>query len=263
MLLHKLAESDGQPGAQGQEGYDARINSLRRQLDRGVIGSGWRGLAMAPVLALLVYASSKLYGSLNHGPYRFFLRTPLDLAMPVLTPFVVPYVSLEPVTYGTLVFFLLFRIRLYRSVAVSLVAAFLVAALFFFFAQTYVARPTVAGSDLLARMVRGVYAADNPYNDFPSLHVGVSTILAIHWWRVGRTAGWVAGVWAVVVIASTQLIHQHYLADIPGGLLLAFGVSRLALGHFVDGPRASRDDDRVVEAGARAGVAGGPGGGHP
>lgn len=223
-------------------------------------GSGWRGLAVAVVLAILVYATSKLYGSLNHGPYRFFLRTPLDQAMPVVPVFVVPYVSLEPVTYGSLVVFLLFRVRLYRSATVSLVAAFLVAALFFFFAQTYVARPSVAGDDVFARMVRGVYAADNPFNDFPSLHVGVSTILAIHWWRAGRTAGWIAAAWAVVVIASTQLIHQHYLVDIPGGLLLAFGVSRLALRYFDGG---TPDDHRVVEAGARPGVAGGTGGGHP
>lgn len=238
--------------------YHAVMGWIRRQLDSGVAGSGWAGLGTALVLAVGVYATSKLYGSLNHGPYRFFLRTPLDQAMPVVTLFVVPYVSLEPVTYATLIVFLLFRIRLYRSAAVSLIAAFLVAAVFFYLAQTYVQRPAVSGDDVLARMVRGVYASDNPYNDFPSLHVAVSTILAIHWWRAGRVVGWVAAAWAVVVIASTQLIHQHYLADIPGGLVLAFGVSRVSLRYFVDRPPAS---GRVVEAGARAGVAGGAGGG--
>ena len=223
-----------------------------------MVGAGWRGLLLALGLAVLVYATSKLYGSLNHGPYRFFLRTPLDQAMPTLTPFVVPYVSLEPVTYGSLVFFMLFRFRVYRASAASLVVAFLIAAVFFAFAQTYVARPAVAGNGLFARMVRDVYASDNPYNDFPSLHVGVSTILAIHWWRVGRRLGWVAAVWAVIVIASTQLIHQHYLVDILGGLALAFGVSRLAWRFAGGEPPAG--DDRVVEAGARPGVAGRAGG---
>jgi membrane-associated phospholipid phosphatase len=242
--------------------YHEPVERLRRELHRGVAGSGWRGLALALVLAVLVYATSKLYGSLNHAPYRFFLRTPLDQAMPTVTPFVVPYVSLEPVTYGTLVFFLLFRIRLYRSASVSLIAAFLVAAVFFAFAQTYVQRPSITGNDIFARMVRDVYAGDNPYNDFPSLHVGVSTILAIHWWRAGRTAGWIAAAWAVVVIASTQLIHQHYLVDIAGGLLLAFAVTRVGLRYFVDRPGRGGDQDRVVEAAARAGVAGGAAGGH-
>lgn len=236
---------------------------IRAQLRRGIAGRGWRGVAVAVILAVLVYASSKLYGSLNHGPYRFFLRTPLDQAMPVVPSFVFPYVSLEPVTYGTLVFFLLFRADLYRSAAMSLVAAFLIAALFFFFAQTYVDRPRVTGDDVFARMVRAVYASDNPYNDFPSLHVGVSTILAIHWWRFGRVPGWIAATWVVVVIASTQLIHQHYLVDIPGGLLLAFGVSRAALRYLDRGSGGIVEEYGVVEAGARPGVAGGTGGGHP
>ena len=241
--------------------YHERVLKLRRALDRGVIGSGWRGLAFALVLAVMVYATSKLYGSLNHGPERFFLRTPLDQAMPTITPFVIPYVSLEPVTYGTLVLFLLSRIRLYQSASASLIGAFLIAAVFFAFAQTKVIRPTIAGDDFFARMVRDVYAGDNPYNDFPSLHVGVSTILAIHWWRAGRTVGWIAAIWAVIVIASTQLIHQHYLVDIPGGLLLAFGVSRLGLRYLVDRADRTADDHRVVEATARPGVAGGSGGG--
>jgi membrane-associated phospholipid phosphatase len=233
------------------------MSRIRRELDRGVLGSGWSGLATALVLAVAVYVTSKSYDALNHGPYRLFLRTPLDQAMPVVTPFVIPYLSLQPVTYATLIFFLLFRIRLYRSAAVSLVAAFLIAAVFFAFAQTFVARPQVNGADTLSRMVRDVYASDNPYNDFPSLHVAVSTILAIHWWRAGRVVGWVAAAWAVVVIASTQLIHQHYLADIPGGLALAFGVSLVSLRYLVDRPPAS---DRVVEAGAGPGVAGGTAG---
>ena len=233
---------------------------VRGQLRRGITGQGWRQALVAVGLAIAVYLSSKTYGVLNHGPNRFFLRTPLDQAMPLVRGFVVPYVTLEPVTYGTLVFFLFFRLDLYRSAAVSLTMAFLVAGVFFLVAQTYVARPTVTGDDTLSRMVRDVYAADHPYNDFPSLHVGVSTVLAIHWWRFGRTAGWVAATWAVVVIASTQLIHQHYLADIPGGLALAFGVSLLALRRFAYQP-ASAGSDRVMETGARSGVARGPSGG--
>ena len=238
------------------------MESMRRLLRRGITGQGWRQALVAVGLAFAVYLSSKSYGVLNHGPNRFFLRTPLDQAMPLVRGFVVPYVTLEPVTYGTLLFFLFFRLDLYRSAAVSLTVAFLVAGVFFLLAQTYVARPTVTGGDTLSRMVRDVYSADNPYNDFPSLHVGVSTVLAIHWWRFGRTAGWVAAAWAVVVIASTQLIHQHYLADIPGGLALAFGVSLLALRRIADRP-ASAGSDRVVEAGPGAGVARGAGGGGP
>ena len=122
--------------------------------------------------------------------------------MPVVTPFVIPYVSLQPVTYATLIFFLLFRIRLYRSAAVSLVATFLIAAVFFAFAQTFVERPQVGGADALSRMVRDVYASDNPYNDFPSLRWGVDDpghpLVAV---RAAQRLGG-GSVEAVLVIAS-------------------------------------------------------------
>jgi membrane-associated phospholipid phosphatase len=70
-----------------------------------------------------------------------------------------------------------------------------------------------------------VYAGDHPFNDFPSLHVSTSAIIAIHWWRFNRRAGLVAVIWAVLIAMSTVLIRQHYLADVAGGLILAYGIS--------------------------------------
>ncbi len=77
--------------------------------------------------------------------------------------------------------------------------------------------------------MRLVYASDQPYNDFPSLHTSLSTIVAIHWWRIDRRAGWGAAAWSVLIIASTLLIHQHYLADVGGGLALGIAASALSL----------------------------------
>jgi membrane-associated phospholipid phosphatase len=75
-------------------------------------------------------------------------------------------------------------------------------------------------------MVRSIYAADQPYNDFPSLHTSLSTIIAIHWWRLDRRIGIPAAIWTALIVASTVLVKQHYLADLAGGLLLA-GVTSL------------------------------------
>ncbi|HXA43573.1 MAG TPA: phosphatase PAP2 family protein [Candidatus Solibacter sp.] len=209
---------------------------LRGELRRGVLGAGRRQAAVALVLALAVFLVSLVYDALNHGPNVLFLRTPLDQAMPLVRAFVIPYISLNPVTYVTLVIFLFFRIRVYDSAALSMITAFLVSYAFYFLVQSYVARPVVSGDDLLSQLLRGVYRGDNPYNDFPSLHVSISTILAIHWWRFDRRAGWVAAVWAIVVIASTQLVHQHYLADVGGGLVVAFAASWLWQRVLLDTP---------------------------
>ena len=77
-------------------------------------------------------------------------------------------------------------------------------------------------------MILGVYAGDNPYNDFPSLHTSLSTIMAIHWWRTDRRLGIIAAVWTALIVASTVLVKQHYVADVASGLLLAWGASWLA-----------------------------------
>jgi membrane-associated phospholipid phosphatase len=96
---------------------------------------------------------------------------------------------------------------------------------FFALLQTYVDRPVLTGGDVFTNMVRDVYAGDHPFNDFPSLHVSTSTIIAIHWWRVGRNYTWPLLVWTALIVMSTVMIRQHYVSDIAGGLALAFGTS--------------------------------------
>ena len=88
-------------------------------------------------------------------------------------------------------------------------------------------RPVLNGSDALTRMIQNVYAGDQPFNDFPSLYTSLSTILAVHWFRLDRRLGIVLAVWTALIIASTVLIKQHYLADLVAGLLLVFGASWL------------------------------------
>jgi membrane-associated phospholipid phosphatase len=199
---------------------------------------GWKGAAFCVGLGVANYVTSLAYDLLNHGPHRLFLRSPIDDALPVVPLFVVPYVSLKPFLYGSLVIFLLFRARIFQSAVLSMIATFLVSYLFFAFLQTYVERPVLTGGDTLTRMIRDVYAGDHPFNDFPSLHVSLSVIMAIHWWRFSRTLRWPVAIWAGLIAISTVMVKQHYVVDIPGGLILAFGTSLFFL-HLMD-----RDRDR-------------------
>ena len=199
----------------------AMVRWLRSQMRRGVFGERW-SVALATLLLLAAwYGMSLLYAPLNHGPNRIFLRTPLDQAIPVVPVFVIPYVSLTPYIAATMALLLLLRVRLLRSAAAAMIIAWLVSYAFYVFLQSYVARPELTGGDPLTALIRTVYAGDQPYNDFPSLHTSLSTIVAVHWWRVDRRAGLAAGAWTLLIVASTVLIHQHYLADLAGGLLLA------------------------------------------
>jgi membrane-associated phospholipid phosphatase len=201
--------------------------TLKKYLGEGVFGTGWLNAVVCVALAVAVYFTNEIYDLLNHGPAVMNLRTPLDVALPVVRPFVVPYVSLNPLVYFTLIVFLLFRTKVFQSACLAMITAWFVSYFFYFFLQTEVIRPVLAGTDLFTRMIQGVYATDNPYNDFPSLHTSISTILAIHWFRFDRRAGIVATVWTALIVASTVLIKQHYLADLVAGLLLAFSASYL------------------------------------
>ena len=204
---------------------------LRDSLRDGIFFAGWRTAAVCVLLGVADYVASLGYDYLNHGPNRLFLRTPIDEALPVVPVFAVPYVSLEPFIYGSLVVFLLFRTKLFQSAVASMIVTFLISYLFFAFLQTYVDRPVLTGTDPFTQMIRGVYASDQPYNDFPSLHVSTATIIAIHWWRFSRRS-WPLILWAALVAMSTVMVKQHYVPDIAGGLVLAFGTSAVFLRLF-------------------------------
>ncbi len=224
------------------------LSRLGTELRQGVIFIGWKGAAFCVALGVADYVASLGYDYLNHGPYRMFLRSPIDQALPVVPLFVVPYVSLQPFIYASLVIFLLFRARVYQSAVLSMIATFLVSYVFFAFLQTYVDRPVLTGDDVFTKMVRGVYAGDHPFNDFPSLHVSTSTIIAIHWWRFGRRFTWPLILWAALIAMSTVMVRQHYVADIAGGLILAFATSLFFLRLVEQQPRAARGAPRAPSA---------------
>ena len=211
---------------------------VRATLRRGILGERPAAALLTLLLIPAVLGTNLIYDALNHGPNRVFLRTPLDDALPVLPVFAVPYVSLIPFIGASLLLMLLFRVREFRSAALSMIIVWFISYACYFFLQSYVARPAVTGTDLFSAMVRSVYAADNPYNDFPSLHTSLSVVIAIHWWHIDRRIGVPVAVWTALIVASTVLIKQHYVADILGGLVLAAVTSTVLLRRLGDrGPR--------------------------
>jgi membrane-associated phospholipid phosphatase len=204
---------------------------LTSVLAGGVVRQGRRSALVCAVLVVAVYASSLGYEPLNHGPNRIFLRTRLDEQIPLVPAFAIPYLSLIAAVYLSLVAFLLMRVRVFESAAVAVALAFGLSYIVFAVAQSYVARPVDADSGGLHDLVRRIYAGDQPYNDFPSLHVALSTVLAIHWLRLDRRAGMIASTWLALIAVSTLFVHQHYLADVVGGVILALATS--ALGRVV------------------------------
>jgi membrane-associated phospholipid phosphatase len=210
--------------------------TMPRIFSQGIFYTGWKNAAVNLLLAAAVYFASVVYELLNHGPAVLHLRTAIDVALPLVPVFVIPYISLQPVLIATLLYFLFFRTRVFQSACVALLAAWLASFACYYFLQSEVVRPVLTGTGFFSRLVMQVYAGDNPFNDFPSLHTSLSTILALHWASMSKPLGRVAILWAVLVVASTLLIKQHYLADVLFGLALAFAFSWLSKKYLLKQP---------------------------
>jgi membrane-associated phospholipid phosphatase len=202
---------------------------LKTQLKQGIFGTGLLNAGVNILLAIAIICTIQLYYRFNHGPNIIFLKTPIDDLIPVVRLFVIPYITLWPIIFSTLVLFLLFRTRLYQSAALSIIAVHLTSYMFYFFLQSYIIRPQLTGTDIFTKLIQYVYTVDNPYNDFPSLHTSLSTVLAVHWLRIDKRIGLPVSAWVILIVLSTVFIKQHYIADIFGGLILAFGFSLLFL----------------------------------
>ena len=196
--------------------------TLERIFVQGIFYTGGKNAIFSLALAVGVYFTSSIYALLNHGPAVLNLHTALDSAIPVVPVFVIPYNSLQPYIYATLILFLLLRTKYFQSACLAMITVWFISYGFYYFLQSEVIRPVLTATDVFSRAVMNVYAGDNPYNDFPSLHTSLSTILALHWMRVNKTIGIILGIWTALIVASTLFIKQHYIADMLFGLVLAF-----------------------------------------
>jgi membrane-associated phospholipid phosphatase len=201
---------------------------LQRFFGQGLFYSSRKHAIASLLLAAAVILTSQVYGLLNHGPAVLHLRTAIDVALPLAPVFVIPYISLQPLLVAALLYLLFCRTRLFQSACLAMLAAWLTSYTFYYFLQSEVVRPVLSGTDVFSRLVMLVYARDNPFNDFPSLHTSLSTILALHCSRLNRQLGIAAALWAALVVASTLLIKQHYIADVLFGLVLASGCAWLS-----------------------------------
>jgi membrane-associated phospholipid phosphatase len=210
--------------------------TLQKIFGQGIFFSGWLNALFSIALAVAVYFVSSIYALLNHGPAVLNLHTPIDSAIPVVPVFVIPYNSLQPYIYATLLLFLLFRTKYFQSACLAMITVWMISYGFYYFLQSEVVRPVLTGTDVFSRMVMAVYSGDNAFNDFPSLHTSLSTILAIHWMKVNKPLGIILSIWTALIVASTLFIKQHYIADMIFGLALAFTFSYLYLKVIVKKP---------------------------
>lgn len=79
------------------------------------------------------------------------------------------------------------------------------------------------GNDIFSRLVRFIYWTDVPNNLFPSIHCMESHLCWRGLARCRRVPKWVkiaAFILSLAIYASTVLVRQHLVLDIPAGILV-------------------------------------------
>lgn len=177
-------------------------------------------LIITPLLNCAVYFGSKL---LPRRGEALLLALPWDERIPFLPAAISVYV----LSYLFWAVSYLLIARESRRQCLRVLTGDWVAKLiclpFFLLLPTTIQRPDAAGSGLWLWLTRLIYAADSPNNLFPSIHCLESWIC----WRglmgCKKVPAWYRGfslIFALMVCASTVLVKQHVLVDIPAGILL-------------------------------------------
>jgi len=117
--------------------------------------------------------------------------------------------------------------RTFKYVAWSYTGVMCFSYLVFLFFPIKAVRPEILGSGFFNQALGGLYSLDNPYNNFPSMHVALSFLCAFWINFQDKKWGKWAILWAVLITISTLTTKQHTLADVTAGLtvsLLVYGI---------------------------------------
>lgn len=169
---------------------------------------------------------------LGEDAHRYDLSIGLDAALPFV-PFFILFYVLAYLQWGCgYVFHCRDSVQLcYRMVMADIIAKVICLVLFVFL-PTQIDRPTITEGGLWAWGTQFIYDIDKPINLFPSIH-------CLESWMCFRTAMMMQkknvwyitahGVLTVLVMASTVLLKQHFVVDIPAGILVG------EIGFFLSG----------------------------
>lgn len=193
-------------------------------------GTGWQKIGRRLILIGIFILANSLYMInnqlvINHDR-AIVWEWAIDSYIPLLPVFIIPYFYWYIQIIITMVWFLFSRRHpdMLRYYVTAIAIAALIANLIFILLPTYVPRPDITGSDIFSRALRLLYQMDKPYNCFPSLHVAFTCIAGWFWHKAGPHRFWFRlfnAASCVMIVLATVFTRQHYLPDIPGGMIVA------------------------------------------
>ena len=209
-------------------------------------------LVLLVIINLIVYEGTQFL--MLHAKH-WDLALPLDARIPFRPAWIVIYIlAYLQWVVGYILIARESRAHCNRVLAGEIIAKF-ICMLFFIALPTRIERPVVEGSGVFAALTRLIFASDLPGNLFPSIHCLESWICfrgAIGMKRVPRWYAPAMLAFTLMVFASTVLVKQHVLVDIPAGVLVAEAglllSDKLRAGRLLDRLEAARLRRRGGEA---------------
>lgn len=166
---------------------------------------------------------------------RYWISSDLDAHIPFCAPFILPYLAWFPMVAGMFWYFYKKDPESYLYLCRGMLLGLTIClAIYAVFPNGQLLRRPIVGDDLFSEMVRLLRKTDTPTNVCPSIHVFVSTAVAM---VAGRAASLrdhpVArrGIQVLVVLIclSAVFLKQHSVVDVILGAALAFLLDALAL----------------------------------
>jgi membrane-associated phospholipid phosphatase len=194
-----------------------KIQALARTRDLNVIPGLQRFLLIMLIVSVqMIYfpTSEQLTGGIEP-------KLPID-GLPLMPVWVVPYLLCYPLWLFALLWAgLKMDDRMFRSfVAAALLTCTFAVSIFVFF-PTYVRASVIPGSDVFSSALRFIHENWGRYDAFPSGHIYITVLLAMFYnrWYPQHKFYWI--LISIIVSLSTLFTHQHYVADLIGGLAIA------------------------------------------
>lgn len=193
--------------------------------------------AIVPLMTMLLVNVAAYYGTriYSNDEFHYNIATPLDLALPFLPIFVLPYVlAYVQWIVGYIVIARESKEHCYYILIAEIIAKVLVGITFLVFPTT-LNRPHIVSTDFFSVLTALIYRADPANNLFPSIHCLESMFVLYGTMTMSKASSAykrVMGTMTVFVILSTVLIKQHVIWDALGAFVY-MGVGLIVAAHLV------------------------------
>lgn len=202
--------------------------------------------ALGLLMAVLGVGSYVLVGGATLARANVDFMTQLDRAIPFVPWTVWFYLPLFIFNFHLAIWSIRDR-QAYLRTMLSLCMAWLVASVIFYLLPAAYPRPRLLDDGTIAsQLLMFLHGFDAPNNTFPSLHVADMGVVALGAYRDDQRRGRLVLALSVLPALSILTTKQHFLADLVGGALLAWGAHALAFRGYGRAPERHEERESLA-----------------